>query len=191
MSDPAIQRHYVDALGRRHRPPAATIDAIAKAMAGRAWRRRSRAGRAQRARARRSAPPRSASRTARRPTDRPSPAGRFPARLPSAPQERRAGSPPDRGPVRVLPARRLPHLGLGDSALCRAIAPELGHRGSRGSSAARALGEVTRRGDRDDQPAGCAAAAPAAAGQPVPSRPAGCSATRSSSGSPSCRARAS
>ena len=34
MSNPAIQRHYVDALGRRHRPPAATIDAITKAMSG-------------------------------------------------------------------------------------------------------------------------------------------------------------
>jgi len=34
VSRPAIQRHYVDALGRRHRPPAATIDVITKAMAG-------------------------------------------------------------------------------------------------------------------------------------------------------------
>jgi 4-alpha-glucanotransferase len=29
-----IQRHYVDALGRRHRPPAATVATIARAMAG-------------------------------------------------------------------------------------------------------------------------------------------------------------
>jgi len=34
VSTPAIQRHYVDALGRKHRPPAATIAVITKAMAG-------------------------------------------------------------------------------------------------------------------------------------------------------------
>ncbi|MEO7273662.1 MAG: 4-alpha-glucanotransferase, partial [Vicinamibacterales bacterium] len=34
MTNSAIQRHYVDALGRRHRPPAATVDVITTAMAG-------------------------------------------------------------------------------------------------------------------------------------------------------------
>jgi len=34
VSNPAIQRHYVDALGQRHRPPRATIEVITKAMAG-------------------------------------------------------------------------------------------------------------------------------------------------------------
>ena len=32
--DTGIQRHYVDALGRRHRPPSATVAAITRAMSG-------------------------------------------------------------------------------------------------------------------------------------------------------------
>ena len=166
MTGTGIQRHYLDALGRRHRPPAATVAAITRAMAGRRSgrrrsdrrpRRRAPGGRSRRAAAgrRHDADDRAAAAAGR--ADRLSPDRAHGA-------ARRAA---DRRAVRVLSAAGFPRLGLGHSALCGAVAAQLGDRRPRRPAAARAVGAAGGRGTGVDQPARRPGAAAAAAAEPV------------------------
>ena len=154
--DSGIQKYYVDALGKRHAAPRDTVRAIERAMtAGPAIRRPRRARRPRRLEDVASGRPRSVSRTAASlAIDRELPAD-LPARLP------RARRPDAASRVRLIVAPatcHLPadfaHVGLGDSALCRALAAQLGHRRSRRSALAGPLGARAGRRHRADQPAG-------------------------------------
>ena len=167
VSNPASSATTSTRSARRHAAPAATSTPSRRRWPRRAWPATDRV-----------LVVRSGARTARRPRrdrprgrhdghDRPSPAGRFAARLPRAPRKGAPRSPPDRRAVRVLPARRSSAPGAGRSssmprararAGASAISPTCA-----GSGAGR---EVAGRGDRADQSAGRAAAAAAAAASP-------------------------
>ena len=165
--DSGIQKLYVDALGRRHAAPRDTVRAIERAMT---------AGPTSAGRG--ALVVRAGSRTRVGPADvhlegggvlsigRELPAD-LPARLPRARRPERPAAAADRRACDVSSAGGSRHVGLGDSALCRALAPQLGHRRSRRSALAGALGPPAGRRHRADQPAGRAGPDDSAAAEPV------------------------
>ena len=98
---------------------------------------------------------------------RPPAASRPAGRLSHAARPPRSAHPGDRRAGRLLSARRLLDLGLGDSALCRAFPPQLGHRRPGRSALAGTLGARAAGRHRADQSARRRRADASAGGQSV------------------------